>query len=479
MATTTKKPHAVLIAWPAQGHVNPLMRFAKLLYTRGFHITFVHTEFNYSRLIRSNGPDSVKGLPDFRYETIPDGTPPSSNPDATQDIPSVCASLRKNALGPFKKLLDKLNADPEVPQVTCVVADGVMTFAVRAAEILGIPGVNLVTHSTFSFVGYLFYTELKKRGIFPFKNDDYLTDGTLDEQIEITDKIKMRLRDLPSFFQSTDPEEIMFHFMELECWDCLKADALLLSTFDEFEQDAIEAIKTKYKCFNVFPVGPLSLMEEKHVPENINNQFISSLWKQDPRVFEWLDSRAPESVLFVNYGCVAVMTERQFQELAWGIANSKKPFLWIVRPDVVKDGSATLSEEFLEETKERGFITTWCAQEQVLRHPAVGAFFTHCGWNSMTESICGGVPVICWPWNADQMTNCYCSCNIWGIGMEVDPDVKREKISRQIVEMMQGEKGKEMRRNAQEWKRKAEISTDAGGSSLNNLDEIIKNFLLP
>ncbi|KAG9158730.1 hypothetical protein Leryth_013632 [Lithospermum erythrorhizon] len=168
----------------------------------------------------------------------------------------------------------------------------------------------------------------------------------------------MRLSGFPSFVRSTNSEDIMFHFMNLECWDCLKSDALLLNTFDEFEQEAIEAIKTKYKYSNVLPVGPLSLMEEKHIPKNISNQFISSLWKQDSKVFEWLDSRAPESVLFVNYGCVAVLSENQFQELAWGIANSKQQSMWIVRPDVVKDGSATLSEEFLEETKERGFITT-------------------------------------------------------------------------------------------------------------------------
>ncbi|GAA0173809.1 transferase [Lithospermum erythrorhizon] len=169
-SSTAQKPHTVLFAWPAQGHVNPLMRFAKLLYSRGFHITFVHTEFNFNRLIRSNGPNSVKGLPDFRYETIPDGTPPPSNPNATQNIPFVSDSLRKNALVPFKKLLDKLNASPEVPPVTCVVADNVSSFAVRAAELLGVPGVNLYTASACSLIGYLFYNELMERGIFPFKS---------------------------------------------------------------------------------------------------------------------------------------------------------------------------------------------------------------------------------------------------------------------------------------------------------------------
>ncbi|KAF5194098.1 Glycosyltransferase [Thalictrum thalictroides] len=125
-------------------------------------------------------------------------------------------------------------------------------------------------------------------------------------------------------------------------------------------------------------------------------------------------------------------------------------------------------------------IVSWCAQEKVLCHPSVGAFLTHCGWNSMTETICGGVPVICWPFNADQQTNCYCACNssIWGIGMEINPDVKHDQVSSQIIEMMKGENGKQMRMKAQEWKQKAEEATDVGGSAYINFDMLIKKVLL-
>ncbi|PIA30151.1 hypothetical protein AQUCO_05700092v1 [Aquilegia coerulea] len=482
MEKNTGKPHAVMVPWPAQGHVNPLMRFAKLLHTRGFHITFVHTEFNYNRLIRSNGADSVKGLPDFKFETIPDGTPPPSNPDATQNVPLVCDSLRKTCFGPFKQLLEKLNNKSDVPAVTCIIADGVMNFAIKAAEALGLPGIALFTSSAFSYIGYLHYSELIKRGIFPFKNDEYLTDGTLDTPVAdwvtgMGDNV--RLRDLPSFFQTTDPNDIMFHFMKDEVEDCLKSRAIIFNNFEEFEQEAVQAVRSKFKYTNLYSIGPLSLLEQKHVPKSLSDAINPSLWKQDQKVFDWLDDREPESVLYVNYGCVAVISSENFKELAWGIANSKQPFLWIVRPDVVKDGPAVLSEEFLEEIKDRGMIVSWCAQEKVLGHPSVGAFLTHCGWNSMTETICGGVPVMCWPFNADQQTNCHCACtsSIWGIGMEINPDVKRDQVSSQIVEMMKGEEGKQMRMKAQEWKQKAEEATDVGGSSYNYFDMLIKNVL--
>lgn len=117
------------------------------------------------------------------------------------------------------------------------------------------------------------------------------------------------------------------------------------------------------------------------------------------------------------------MTNDQFVEFAWGLANSKQPFLWITRPNLVT-GEAVLPPEFLEETIHRGLIATWCNQEQVLAHPAIGGFLTHSGWNSTVETICNGVPIICWPFFAEQQTNCWYSCTKWGIGMEIDTDVK-------------------------------------------------------
>ena len=162
------KPHAVCVPFPAQGHVSPMMRLAKLLHSRGFHITFVNTEYNHRRLIRSKGLEYIKGLPDFQFETIPDGLPPSDR-DATQDIPALCDSTRKNCLAPFKELVLKLNSSSEVPLVSCIVSDGIMSFAIKAGEELGIPEVQFWTASACGFMGYLNFTELIKRGILPFK----------------------------------------------------------------------------------------------------------------------------------------------------------------------------------------------------------------------------------------------------------------------------------------------------------------------
>ncbi|KAL3514165.1 hypothetical protein ACH5RR_026882 [Cinchona calisaya] len=122
------------------------------------------------------------------------------------------------------------------------------------------------------------------------------------------------------------------------------------------------------------------------------------------------------------------MTPEQLSEFAWGLANSKQNFVWVLRPDLVLGDSAILPTEFLEETKERGMFASWCPQEEVLSHPSVGGFLTHTGWNSTIESISYGVPMICWPFFSDQLTNCWYCCTKWGNGMEIDKMLRGMKL---------------------------------------------------
>ncbi|KAF3439265.1 hypothetical protein FNV43_RR17541 [Rhamnella rubrinervis] len=472
-----KKPHAVLVPFPAQGHVNPVMQLAKLLHSKGFHITFVNTEFNHNRLIRSKGPDFLKGLPDFVFETIPDGLPPSDR-DATQDVPALCDSTTKNCLGPFKDLLKRLNNSlHEVnPPVTCIISDGITSFGIKAGEELGLPVVPFWTASACGFMGYLQFSELQKRGIVPFKDENFMHDGTLDSPIDwIPGMKKVRLKDIPSFIRTQDADDIMFNFLGSEARNCLKRKAIIFNTFDDFEHQVLEAISAFFP--NFYTIGPLPLLSY-HLPETNLKSLSSSLWKEDSNCIEWLDQREPNSVVYVNYGSITVMSDEHFKEFAWGLANSKHYFLWILRPDVVMGGdSMELPDGFLEETKERGLLASWCPQQKVLAHPSVGAFLSHCGWNSTLESVCAGVPLICWPFFAEQQTNCRYACTSWDIGMEVNHDVKREEVAELVREMMEGEKGKKLRENALVWKKKAEEATNVGGVSYNNFGRLIKEAL--
>lgn len=167
--------HAVCIPFPAQGHINPMLKLAKILHQKGFYITFVNTEFNHKRLLKSRGPDALNGLPSFRFETIPDGLP-STDVDATQDIPSLCDSTSKTCLPHFKQLLRKLNdsaSTSKVPPVACIVSDGAMSFTLDAAEELGVPEVLFWTTSACGFLGYVHYRQLMEKGYTPLKGKFY------------------------------------------------------------------------------------------------------------------------------------------------------------------------------------------------------------------------------------------------------------------------------------------------------------------
>lgn len=474
----TEKPHAVCIPYPAQGHINPMLKLAKILHYKGFHITFVNTEYNHKRLLKSRGAESLNVFPSFRYETIPDGLPESDDIEATQDIPALCESTRKHCLVPFRNLLSKLNdtTSSNVPPVTCIVSDGVMSFTLDAAAELGIPNVLFWTTSACGFMGYAQYRRLIEKGLTPLKDASYLTNGYLDTIIDWIPGMKdIRLRDLPSFVRTTDPNEIMLEFPMDQAERAQKASAVILNTFDALEHEVLEALSSMYP--SIQSIGPLQLLVNQ-IPDKDYNLIGSNLWKEDTGCLEWLDKREPNSVVYVNFGSITVMTSSQLIEFAWGLANSKQSFLWIIRPDLVEGDSAMLPPEFLEETKERSLLASWCPQEQVLCHPSIGGFLTHSGWNSNLESVCGGVPMICWPFFAEQQTNCRYTCNEWGIGMEIESDAKSDEIERLVRELMVGEKGQEMKKKAVEWKKLAEEATRPNGSSYVNLDAIINQVLL-
>ncbi|CAI9089847.1 OLC1v1024494C1 [Oldenlandia corymbosa var. corymbosa] len=469
-----EKPHAVCIPYPAQGHINPMLKLAKVLHHKGFHITFVNTEFNHKRLLKSRGPDALNGLPSFQFKTIPDGLPPS-NVDATQDVPALCKSTTTNCIGPFKELIAELNRDAAVsslPPVSCIVSDGAMSFTLDAAEEFGIPEALFWTTSACGYLGYWQYSKIVEKGLTPLKDSSYLTNGYLDQVLDWVPGMKnIRLRDIPSFVRSTDPDEYMIKFVLQETGRAHKASAMILNTYDELEKDFLGPLSTLLPP--ICTIGPLNLLE-KQVDDDKLAALGSNLWKEEPECLEWLDKKDPKSVVYVNFGSITVMTSDQLVEFAWGLANSQIPFLWIIRPDLVSGDSAVLPPEFSEEIKGRGLLASWCPQEKVLTHPSVGGFLTHSGWNSTLESISNGVPMICWPFFAEQQTNCWACDTQWGIGMEIDNNVKRDEVENLVRELMVGEKGKEMKKKSLDWKNKAEQAAKSTGSSSSNLENLIK-----
>lgn len=190
----------------------------------------------------------------------------------------------------------------------------------------------------------------------------------------------IRLRDLPSFLRTTDPNDIMLSFIIQKMKACREASAMILNTYDHLEQDVLDALSSINP--HLYTIGPLHLLSNQIKDEKLR-AIGSNLWAEESECIEWLNSREPNSVVYVNFGSVTVMTAQQLIEFAWGLADSGKPFLWIVRPDLIVGDLVILPNEFVAETKDRSLIASWCCQEQVLNHPSVEGFFTHSGWNSL------------------------------------------------------------------------------------------------
>ncbi|CAL5058215.1 unnamed protein product [Urochloa decumbens] len=493
-AASGEKPaaHALFFPFPAQGHVTPALHLARLFHVRGgVRVTFVHTDRNRRRILRSRGPGALAGAPPgFVFASVPDGLPPpppsgevdDTRRDTPQDMDALVSSIMTSAPTHLRKLLD--DAAAAGAPATCVVSD--VESVLRAAAVAGVPAVAFWTASACGLMASLLCQPLIDKGFVPLKDAAQLSNGYLDTVIDWAPGMPadMRLRDFLSFIRTTDPDDAVLRRV-IGLMDAVRtaASAVVLNTFDELEREVVAAVSALLPPpAPIYTVGPLPLLAEHIVagcPLDAVAAASANFTKEDDGCLAWLDSKRPRSVVYANFGSITVLTAQQVEEFAWGLANSGYEFLLVIRDDGHDGGGVT--PEFVEETKGRGYVTSWCSQAAVLRHEAVGAFLTHCGWNSTLESMCCGVPMMCWPFGADQQTNCRFACTEWRVGIEVGgDDVSREEVERLVRDVMGGEKGVELRRRAAEWKEKAAAAaSQPGGSSWVNLERLVKEVFHP
>lgn len=301
-----------------------------------------------------------------------------------------------------------------------------------------------------------------------------MTNGYLDTVLDwIPGMEGIRLKDLSSTIRIIDPNNAELSFFTKATQESHNVSHNIFHTFDALEPSIVDALLSMYP--KVYTVGPMQLHLDQIPKEETEPEISYSLWKEEPDCFKWLESKEPNSVVYVNFGSSTVMSLEDLKEFGWGLANSNHYFLWIIRSNLVLGESATLPPEYEKLIETKGFIASWCSQEKVLNHPSVGGFLTHGGWGSTIESLSAGVPMICWPYLWDQPTNCRYICKEWGVGLEMGKDVKREEVKRLVQELM-GEGGHEMRNMAAEWKEKACIATSPNGSSTLNVDKLVKEI---
>ncbi|KAL0845054.1 hypothetical protein Bca101_018300 [Brassica carinata] len=140
------------------------------------------------------------------------------------------------------------------------------------------------------------------------------------------------------------------------------------------------------------------------------------------------------------------------------------------------------SSGFLDRVRGRGMICGWSPQVEILAHKAVGSFVSHCGWNSIVESLWFGVPIVTWPMYAEQQLNAFMMVKELKLAVEmkldyrvlVDELVSANEIETAIRCMMNKDDNLVRKRviDASQMLRKATLN---GGSSYTATAKIIQD----
>ncbi|CAO2142771.1 unnamed protein product [Urochloa humidicola] len=383
----------VFFPLPYQGHVNPVMHLARALHTRGLDITVFHTEIWV--------PEPADYPADYRFVSMPMEAP------FRDRLAALVAAKGEEAGG----------------GVQCVIIDTVWYSAMAVARELGVPVLSIMTSSAASFRVYMAYPTLIDKGYLP------VTEENKDDPVQ--ELPPYLAKDLERYEMSKLAELAeMFRLMAAGAW---QSSGLIVTTFAAIEAANLDQI-CEDMSIPVFAVAPLNKLAP---PAKVT---LYGEVQADRQCLGWLDAREPGSVVYMSFGSLAVVEPHEFVELAWGLALSKRPFLWVVRPKLIHGfESCELPDGVLEEVGDRGMIINWAPQEEVLAHPAVGAFFT-------MEAISEGVPMICHPVRGDQFGNARYVCDVLKVGVELEGNLlERGKIMAAVEKIMDSEEGREIR----------------------------------
>ncbi|XP_037462848.1 DIMBOA UDP-glucosyltransferase BX8-like [Triticum dicoccoides] len=420
----------VLFPLPYLGHMIPMLRLAAALHAGGHAITVLHTELH--------APDPACYPADYRFVAVaaPD------LPAASEDIAAFLAALNASCGAAFKDRLAALLAEGGV---RCVVTDVVWFSAQAAARDLGVPALALMTSSAASFRTFMAYPALLAKGHLPY--DESRADAPVEELPPF------RVRDLQRIDASS--LDTFAGLLERFVDAARRSSGLIVNTFDAIEGPEVGDIRDGLSL-PVFPVGPLNRFSPPPPQEGSSS------------CLDWLDNQSPGSVLFVSLGTVASVDAHELAELAWALAEAGRPFVWVVRPGMVRGRPSCpleLPGDLAEQIGDRGMVVPWAPQEKVLGHAAVGAFLTHSGWNSTVEALSEGVPMACLPCFGDQFGTARYACAVWKVGVEVGR-LERGGVRAAIDRLMgPGIEGEEIRERARDLKGKVGRCVGEGGSS--------------
>ncbi|KAF8008990.1 hypothetical protein BT93_J0086 [Corymbia citriodora subsp. variegata] len=413
MATTRRTIRVLMLPWLAHGHIGPFLELAKRLSKRNFHIFLCSSPVNLTSIKIPQEYCSTVELVELHVPSLP-GLPPQYH--TTRGLPPHLMLKLKMAFDMAGPNLSDIIANR---QPDLLIFDYLLPWAPEVVRSHGIPAVNFssVAAGTSSYVLH----SIKRPGDeYPFKairlQDHWMAKYT--NQMEQSSESGMN-----------DTERVV------RCIDH-SSGLIFLKTFRELEGKYIDYLSDLLGK-KVVPVGPLV---QDPVQEDGNH------------IIEWLDKKERSSTIFVSFGTEYFLTEKEREEIAYGLELSNVNFIWAVKFPAEEhiELEEALPEGFLERVRDKGLVIEgWAPQARILAHPSVSGFASHCGWSSVMESMKFGVPIIAMPMHLDQPLNARLVEDV-GVGLEVmrneRGELERKEVAK-VIRVVVVEEGGECVRN--------------------------------
>ncbi|CAN6268606.1 unnamed protein product [Urochloa humidicola] len=464
----THHPAVLLVPFPAQGHVTPMLQLARALAAHGAAPTVAVPDFIHRR-ISGAGCCAAGGV---ALVSIPSGIAENagvgSGSDATPGFGAIEHAMEHHMPAHLERMLTSSPPRGSRPAVACVVVDVLASWAVPVAARCGVPVAGFWPAMLASYRVVAAIPELIERGLIsesgtPISSSDS-SDGDDDEHdgdqtirgLKILPaQVELRAGELPWLVGDPVTQRSRFAFWLKTLHRARAFRWVLVNSFPGEATAADEVLRLAFHHGpQVLPVGPALLpcaAERTKQPcgndgENKPNP-PPSMWRADSTCIEWLDAQRAGSVVYVSFGSwVGPIGPDKVRELALGLEATGRPFLWALKRD--PSWRAGLPDGFASRVAAagRGKVVDWAPQEDVLRHGSVGCYLTHCGWNSTMEAIRHGVRLLCYLVSGDQFINCAYITGPWGIGLRLPAGMRRDDVIRGVGRVMDVDGGGEGRR---------------------------------
>lgn len=489
-------PQVVVIPGTSSGHCIPFLQFARRLASVGVVTTLVSTDRHVEELQKM-----VADEPCLRLVGLRDNMAELShhvwrrrmlnNPEEREQLYRLLREVVTDLGSPHSQQLR--GVAPASPPVA-ILYDLFTSWAQEATDQLPIE-----THLLYVSAAVVLSADILSLRLF--------REGRVPVTRETRELIFTEIPGLPPTLALDLPSPWLaathYNFMRKHYERHPHADTILINTFYDIEKRVLDALRSRVglpniKARKILEIGPLlpeSYVNEDRMPEE-------AVEERDPCIL-WLNKHPPQSVLYISFGSSETHSASQLLELANGLEASGCAFLWLVRAPNAGEISAASDEsppsateylppDFKERMKDRGLCyPRWAPQTRILKHPAVGGFMSHCGWNSTLEAMCAGVPMLAWPLGAEQhpnrrflvdsvkvaidlVGNPYTKEQLEGEEVRPKRSVSREEIEEKVRRLMQEAEGKVVRQNMQGLRRKAREAGAPGGSSRTNFETYVQ-----